>query len=146
VVVEIRAARSEDLADVVALLGELHAVSTAVPDEAAWNAMLRQTGRTILLAEIGGEAVATADLWIAPNLTHRAQPRAFVNNLAVAAPHRRQGVGRTLMEDAARRATAVGCHDLLLMSATHREGAHRFYEELGYRRCAVGFKLDLSGR
>ena len=106
--------------------------------------MLAQTGRTVLLAERNGEPAGTADLWIAPSLLHGAIPRAFVNYVAVLENARRSGVGRALMEDAQRRATDAGCGDLLLMSGDHRPDAHRFYDALGYERCAVGFRKSLE--
>ena len=140
----VREATSDDLGSIVVLLGELHVRSTAVADADAWEAILTQTGRTILLAERNGDAVGTADLWIAPSLLHGAIPRAFVNYVAVLANARRSGVGRALMEDAQRRAASAGCGDLLLMPGDHRPDAHRFYGALGYERCAVGFRKSLE--
>ena len=142
--IAVREATRDDLDAIVMLLGELHVRSTAVADADAWEAMLAQTGRTILLAERNGDAVGTADLWIAPSLLHGAIPRAFVNYVAVLENHRRSGIGRALMEDAQRRAVGAGCGDLLLMSGDHRPDAHRFYDALGYERCAVGFRKSLA--
>ena len=142
--ITVREATSDDLDSIVLLLGELHVRSTAIADAAAWEAMLAQTGRTVLLAERNGEPAGTADLWIAPSLLHGAIPRAFVNYVAVLENARRSGVGRALMEDAQRRATDAGCGDLLLMSGDHRPDAHRFYDALGYERCAVGFRKSLE--
>jgi len=139
----VRQAIQEDLDSIVMVLGELQVRSTAVADADAWSAMLGQTGRTILLAERDGDPVGTADLWIAPTLLHGAVPRAFVNYVAVLSAARRSGVGRALMEDAHRRAVVAGCRDVLLMSGDHRPDAHRFYDALGYERCAVGFRMML---
>ena len=102
-------------------------IATASADADAWEAMLAQTGRTILLAERDGDPVGTADLWIAPNLLNGPIPRAFVET-CVSSTARRSGVGRALMEDAHRRAADAGCCDVMLMSGDHRPEAHRFYE------------------
>jgi ribosomal protein S18 acetylase RimI-like enzyme len=144
VTILVRDAREDDLTAMVKLLGELHDPPTAVPNHDTWERMLAQGGRTILLAELDGEPAGTADLSIAQNLTHGAKPRAYVENLAVDSARRRAGVGRALMTEIERRARAAGCYKVLLMSADHRTGAHRFYEELGYERCAVGFKMDIE--
>jgi ribosomal protein S18 acetylase RimI-like enzyme len=144
VAVTVRDARRDDLPAVVTLLGELRDPTTAVPDAEIWEQMLSQDGRAVLLAELDGEPVGTADLSIAPNLTHGARPRMFVENVAVDAARRRRGIGRALMTEVERRARGAGCYKVLLMSADHRTGAHRFYEELGYERCAVGFRLELE--
>jgi GNAT superfamily N-acetyltransferase len=146
VTITVREATSDDLGSIVFLLGELHVRSTAVADADAWDAMLAQDGRTVLLAERNGDPVGTADLWIAPSLLHGAIPRAFVNYVAVLTDARRGGVGKALMEDAQRRAADAGCGDLLLMSGDHRPDAHRFYGALGYERCAVGFRKVLERR
>jgi GNAT superfamily N-acetyltransferase len=129
----------------VALLGQMHETPTAVPDIEMWRRMLGQPGRTVLLAEIDTDPVGTADLSIAPGLVHGATPRASVDYVVVAAAHRREGVGRALMQECERRAREAACYEILLMSGDHREGAHRFYGSLGYERCATGFKLDLEG-
>jgi GNAT superfamily N-acetyltransferase len=143
VTISVRQATSDHLDDIVMVLGELQVRSTAVADTDAWNAMLGQTGRTILIADRDGAPVGTADLWIAPTLLHGAAPRAFVNYVVVLSSARRSGVGRALMQDAHRRAVEAGCRDVLLMSGDHRPDAHRFYDALGYERCAVGFRLML---
>ncbi len=141
--ISVRQATPDDLDAIVMLLGELHDPSRASADAEAWKAMLAQTGRTILLAERDGDPVGTADLWIAPTLLNGAVPRAFVNYVAVLSSARRSGVGRELMEDAHRRAADAGCGDVVLISGDHRPEAHRFYDALGYERCAVGFRKQL---
>jgi GNAT superfamily N-acetyltransferase len=143
VTITVRQATHDDLDSIVLVLGELQIPPTTVADSDAWSAMLGQTGRTILIAEQDGDPVGTADLWIAPTLLHGAVPRAFVNYVTVLSSARRRGVGRALMEDAHRRATEAGCRDVLLMSGDHRPDAHRFYDALGYERCAVGFRMML---
>ena len=141
--ISVRQATPDDLDAIVMLLGELHDPSRASANAEAWKAMLAQTGRTILLAERDGDPVGTADLWIAPTLLNGAAPRAFVNYVAVSSSARRSGVGRELMEDAHRRAADAGCGDVVLISGDHRPEAHRFYDALGYERCAVGFRKRL---
>lgn len=141
--ITVRQATRDDLDSIVLVLGELQIPPTAVADSHAWSSMLGQTGRTILIADQDGDPVGTADLWIAPTLLHGAVPRAFVNYVAVLSSARRSGVGRALREDAHRRAAEAGCRDVLLMSGDHRPDAHRFYDALGYERCAVGFRMML---
>jgi GNAT superfamily N-acetyltransferase len=145
VTIHVRRATDGDLLAMIALLAELHDPPTALADPDTWERMLAQEGRVILLAEVDGEPAATADVSIAPNRTHDAQSRAYVENVAVAAGHRRRGVGRALMTEVERVARDAGCYKVPLMSADHRDGAHRFYEELGYERCAVGFRKSFEG-
>jgi ribosomal protein S18 acetylase RimI-like enzyme len=144
-VITVRAATRADLAAVVELLGALHDPPTALPDIAAWERMLEQDGRTVLLAELNGEPAGTADVSISPNITNGAKARAYVENVAVAVEYRRRGVGTALMHEVERRAREADCCKVTLMSADHRSGAHRFYEGSGYTRCAVGFKKSIEG-
>jgi GNAT superfamily N-acetyltransferase len=142
--ISIREAGEGDLDGVAGLLGELHDPPTALADAGAWRSMLAQKGRTILIAELDGEPAGTADLMLLPNLTNGARPRANVENMAVAGRFRRRGIGRALMAEVERRAVEAGCYKVMLMSALHRSGAHRFYEELGYERVAEGFRRSLT--
>ncbi len=50
------------------------------------------------VAVVDGQLVGTADLLVDPNLTHRCEPWAIVENVIVASTARRTGVGRALME------------------------------------------------
>ena len=142
--IAVREATRDHLQAVVRLLAQMHDVPSAVPDATTWARMLAQDGRTVLLAELDGEPVGTADLTIAPGLIHGARARASVDYVVVDREHRREGVGRALMDECERRARAADCYEVLLMSGDHRQGAHRFYEALGYERCATGFMLDLE--
>jgi GNAT superfamily N-acetyltransferase len=143
-VITVRAATRADLTAVVELLGTLHDPPTALSDASVWDRMLAQDGRTILLAELDGEPAGTADVSISPNITNGAKARAYVENVAVAAEHRRKGVGTALMNEVERRALKANCCKVTLMSADHRSDAHRFYEGSGYTRCAVGFKKSIE--
>jgi ribosomal protein S18 acetylase RimI-like enzyme len=140
----VREAGERDLDPVARLLGELHNPPTAVGDSRAWRSMLSQPDRTILIAELDGEPAGTADLMVLPNLTNGALPRMNVENVAVAASYRRRGVGRALMAEVERRAIEAGCYKIMLMSALHRTGAHRFYEDIGYERVAEGYRRMLT--
>jgi GNAT superfamily N-acetyltransferase len=141
--ITVRDATAGDLHTMVRLLGELHDPPTAAANPRVWTAILAEPGRTVLIAEVDGAPVGTADLSIAPNLTHHARPFALIENLSVASAHRRSGVGRALMSEIERRARAADCYKIQLLSATRRTDAHTFYGSLGYARAAEGFRRYL---
>jgi ribosomal protein S18 acetylase RimI-like enzyme len=60
--------------------------------------------------------------------------RAHVDNIVVAARHRRQGHGRDLIDAAAQWARAKGAEELLLTVWSGNSDAERFYERLGFGR------------
>jgi GNAT superfamily N-acetyltransferase len=145
----IRTARPGDLTRLLALLSELRERATAgvvweqaarEEAEGAWNEILTDPRRTFLVAELGGEIVGTADMVVVPNLTHRARPLAFVENVVVTSARRGDGIGRALMVEVEARARDAGCYKLQLLSNELREDAHRFYESLGFRASARGYR------
>ena len=60
--------------------------------------------------------------------------RAHVDNLVVAARHRRLGHGRALLDAASTWAKAKGAEELLLTVWSGNADAERFYERLGFGR------------
>jgi GNAT superfamily N-acetyltransferase len=141
--VTVRAARDDDLGAVAALLAGLQDPPTVIADVDVWRAILAQPGRALLIAEVDGAAAGTADLIVSPNLTHGGRPHALVENVVVAPSHRRDGIGRALMDDVERRARDAGCYRIQLLSANPRTEAHAFYGSCGYERSAQGFRRYL---
>ena len=146
----VRTARHGDLADLLELFAQLHEDDQPAPSVLAtqwnvWGRVLGQEGRVVLLAEDEDEdegvLLGAADLLTVPNITHDGRPWAIVERVVVTRAWRRQGVGRLLMQEAIRRATAAGCYMLQLLTRRERTGAHRFYETLGFQAVAEGFRL-----
>ncbi|MGO9487822.1 MAG: N-acetyltransferase family protein [Solirubrobacteraceae bacterium] len=145
--IEVRAANADDLLALLGLYAELtEGTPSAAPGDqetsrAALEQVLAQTGRHLLVAVLGGRLVGTADLLIAPNITHRGTPWGIVENVVVASGARRQGAGRALFTEIQRIACGSGCHKLMLLSGKHRPEAHEFYRAVGYQAFSEGFKL-----
>lgn len=100
-------------------------------------------GYELLVAEEEGEIVGTTVLVILPGLSHRASPFAVMEYVVVDEKHRRQGIGKLLMDYAIIRAKEAGCYKIMLTSGKKRKDAHKFYESLGFEALAHGFKLYL---
>jgi GNAT superfamily N-acetyltransferase len=148
----VRDARREDLRSLLGLLEQLQEEATPfVPwpdvgedDVAAFlDEILAQPGRAVLIADDDGEPCGALDLIVLPNLTHGAAPIAWIENVVVDESHRRRGVGRTLIEEATRRAADAGCYKVQLLSNRRRASAHAFYESLGFEPSAHGFRRYL---
>jgi GNAT superfamily N-acetyltransferase len=142
--VTIRPATGADLDALRRLLAELHPDDEPVADPAGtWRRIEEQPGRTILVADRGGELLGTVDLAILPNLTRGGRPFMLVENVVVAAAARRAGVGRLLLSAAVERARAAGCYKAQLLSRKDRAAAHAFYEACGLRPVAAGYRIYL---
>ncbi len=96
-----------------------------------------------LVAARGGVLVGTVGLqrgigWVDDH------PWARVMSLVVTESERGRGTGAALMRAAEAWARENGAASLHLTAARHREGAHRFYERVGYQATGLRFVRRLG--
>jgi ribosomal protein S18 acetylase RimI-like enzyme len=122
----IRPFREDDEEAVIALWNEVF------PDAPPWNDPKSDIGRKLtiqrdlfLVAEMDEELVGTA---MAGFDGHRG----WVYYLAVSPPHRRRGIGATLMARVEEGLARLGCGKLNLQVRGSNRDAVAFYEKLGY--------------
>jgi GNAT superfamily N-acetyltransferase len=148
----IRESDPADLGRIVALL-RLGGVpggppSTEDPDDLGpYRAALgetTETGGAVLVAELAGEVVGVCQLIVFRHLQARGGRCAEIESVHVHPDHRGAGVGGTLLDEAVRRARALGCYRVQLTSDTARPDAHRFYQRFGFSPSHVGFKMRLE--
>ncbi|WP_086842695.1 GNAT family N-acetyltransferase [Amycolatopsis kentuckyensis] len=142
-----RPATEADVPALLALFRELHPDDpppSAPAAAAAWRAIEAQPGRVVLVAESGGVVIGTLDCATLPNLTRGARSFMLVENVVVAAGHRRSGVGAALVEAAFAVARRTDCYKVQLLSRSGREAAHAFYESRGFRAVAQGYRAYLD--
>jgi GNAT superfamily N-acetyltransferase len=143
----VRQALPQDLDSLLTLYGELAgARAIAAPGDASNSRsllaqILADPARHLAVAELDGQPAGTADLLVVANLTHHGRPWAIVENVIVAESARRRGVGRALFEHLIDHARSAGCFKIQLLSGNQRTAAHAFYEEIGLRPLAEGFRL-----
>ena len=134
---QIRAPRPEDAEGIAALLGELGYPARAdeVPPRLArldrFARASAEHGAAAFVAARDRELLGLATVHAYPVL-HRAGDVAQLTALVVTARERGLGVGRALVDAAARWARARGCSRLTVTTALHRADAHAFYERLGF--------------
>lgn len=141
--VVIRPAAVSDLDALLALYVELDPANAATPRDAAGHALAALVAAPhthLWVAEVDGRPAGTVMLTVLPNLTHGARNWAQLENMVVAEWARGRGVGRLLVDECERIATAAGCYKIQLQSANHRAGAHRFYEACGYEDRSRGYR------
>ena len=140
--IEIRSARAEDAAPLVELGTAIGAEEGAwlltsagwrsVADERRYlRALKRYPDAAVYVAEDDGELVGRLSLARDP---HPASHHVADLGLMVAASHRRQGVGRMLLEQAAAWAREAGVTKLELHVFPWNEPAIRLYEAFGFER------------
>lgn len=111
----------------------------------AWSAeslgrLLTAPGAFALLAEVNGRAAGFV-------LIRSAAGEAEILTIAVSPTHRRTGLGRALLEEAARRAGADGVTSLFLEVSVANEAARALYQAAGFREAGLrkGYYAAVGG-
>ncbi|MGH1562341.1 N-acetyltransferase family protein [Mumia sp. DW29H23] len=145
--VTMRDAVADDVPQIVAMLADDHLGATREsPDDLApyldaLAALTADPNQRVLVAERDGEVVGTLQLSFLRGLGRRGATRAQIEAVRVRSDLRGAGLGSSMIAWAVDEARATGCHLVQLTSDASREGAHRFYERLGFTASHVGFKL-----
>ena len=134
--IKVREATTKDAADIQMLVRELaETVGDAPPVEEAVRKRLEELLETprsrVLVVDNGRGVVGAASFWIKPDLAH-GDTVVEVPMLVVAADHRRNGVGRLLMEEVRSIASENGASLIELVTTTANVAAREFYSSLGF--------------
>lgn len=148
----VRLIARHELPTLLALYRVLHAVDAPLPDDATlwqqWDAILSDPRLFYVVADRGGELVATCTLAIIPNLTRGAHPYGVIENVVTHPAHRRQGLGTQVVRHALTIAWQQDCYKVMLLTGSQQEETLRFYERAGFARgvktgfVAVPSRLD----
>ncbi len=98
---------------------------------------------SLYIAKIENKVVGTFELLIMDNLAHKGAPSGIVEDVIVDYDYRSKGIGKQMMEYALNICRQNNCYKLTLSSSTHRNRAHRFYENLGFRKHGYSFLIEL---
>lgn len=125
--VRIRPARGEDLP----VIHRIEKASYSVPwSRTTFRNLLDRMDTDSIVAEIGHEVVGYAISWFVLD-------QGELGNIAVAEKHRREGIGRLLIDAALERARARGVREIYLEVRRGNSGAQRLYRETGFRQVGV---------
>jgi GNAT superfamily N-acetyltransferase len=98
---------------------------------------------TVMVAESAGEVVGVATVHLRDGI-HVDAPVAQLTALVVSEGARGTGVGRGLVAAAEAWARRQGAARIVVTTALHREGAHLFYERLGYTHTGRRYGRELG--
>lgn len=159
---QFRAAGSEDLPQIVALLADdpiavVREQSTEERRNQGLSAYERAFGEIesdpnncvlVTVANAGDRSriIAVLQLTFIPSLTYSGGKRAQIEGVRVHEDWRSRGVGEALMRHAIDLAREADCVLVQLTTDRRREAAHRFYERLGFVTSHWGMKLHLKDR
>lgn len=129
--IAIRLASPADAAVVAALMTEL---DHPIPADQAHRFLASLTGRAdtiVFLATIDDRVCGLIGGHLLPVLSEP-NPILMIIALSVAAAYQRSGAGRALVNRLEAWARENGAARVLVTTALRREGAHAFYERMGY--------------
>lgn len=133
---EIREAKVDDVAEIHGLACELaEALGDTPPTEEAARArleeLLEEPRARVLVAENEAGIVGAVSLWIKPDLAH-GDAVVEVPMLVVAEDHRREGVGKLLMDEVRSVAAENDAGLIELVATSANVAAREFYRSLGF--------------
>jgi GNAT superfamily N-acetyltransferase len=131
-VTTIRPMETGDAAEISRLCDALGYPNTSDAVARRFSLLSSSTRDVVFVALNGGAVVGWAHAFLSVLL--ETDPFVEIGGIVVAEAARRRGAGRLLMSAAEQWAVSHGCVEVRLRSNVLRDGAHRFYESLGYQR------------
>lgn len=133
----IREAGYSDLEGLLELYTYLH--DNPIPEKDIgladlWDRIMNDGDHHIIVAEEDGVIVSSCVCVIIPNLTHRQQPYAFVENVVTRPEYRKRGLAAACLDFAKGIAEKEGCYKIMLLTGSKEESTLRFYERAGFNR------------
>ena len=147
-----RAARKEDLPELVAMLaddflgkGRGDTFTQALPQSYydAFAAIHANPHQSLIVAQLDLQIVGCYQLSLIPGLSYQGAWKAIIEAVRIASPWRGQGLGRQLLAHAIDLARSKGARSLELTTHKQRKDAQRFYDGLGFKNSHEGYKLEL---
>ena len=141
--VVIREARDDDAPALAALATELGYPAGDAAMRRRMERLASQPPHRMVVAERGGRVVAFAGMTMEWTPTSD-DPIARLTALVVDRGERGRGTGAALVAAAEEWARGKGAKSIRLTTAAHREGAHRFYERIGYAMTGLRYAKKLA--
>ena len=129
--VVIRVADDGDADAIARLLGELGYPAPVDDIPRRLARVRRDENSQAFVAVRDGGVIGLATALTEPSLTNPADI-GLVTALVVSEAHRGSGAGRALLHEIETWGRAHGCRKFVVTTANHRQGAHAFYDRLGW--------------
>ncbi len=144
----IREAKAEDIPSILSLYSEIdlsgEASLSIEKAQERFSRIQSYPDYHIYVAVHEGHIIGTFALLIMDNLAHNGAPSGVVEGVVMRKDWQAKGIGKQLMNYAMRKCIEAKCYKMMLSSNTVREGAHKFYESLGFRKHGYSFVVQLE--
>lgn len=131
----VREAKKEDLYQILELYLYLHEES--IPEQSpclseAWKQILEDENHHLIVNESSGKIVSSCVCVIIPNLSRKARPYAFVENVVTHKDFRRRGLASECLAYARQIAERHNCYKMMLLTGSRDQATFDFYKNAGY--------------
>ncbi len=141
---EIRLATRDDAKSISDLVSALGYPCTEAQMRKRLEALAAESGHATLVATVEGLVAGMIGAFVC-RIHEEDAPVGQIITLSVGCTHRRQGLGRGLVQSAERWFRSQGVSVVLVNSGFERRDAHDFYDRLGYTPKAISFLKRLTG-
>lgn len=145
--IEIVEARKGDLPDILSLYADEDIDAGSVLPvgraEAIFDKMQSYPNYKIYVAKYDDEIVGTFSLSVMDNIAHFGKSSGLIESVVVRKDMRSKGIGRKMIEYAIEICRKNSCYKMNLSSNLKRERAHKFYENLGFKKHGYSFSIEL---
>lgn len=93
--------------------------------------------------KVGEIVVGRAYLYLIKNELHL-KPYGLLEDVFVEEEFRGQGIGKKLVETVIEKAKELGCYKLIATSRFERENVHQLYQNLGFKKYGLEFRIDFE--
>lgn len=140
---EIRNANETDIDQILNLQTQIYRTDKISENAHATltNQLKDQTCDVLVLVE-NGKIIGTGTIYYI-QVAIRAKPYAFLEGLVIDKSLRGKGYGTKLFQKCVEIARQKNCYKMLFTSGTDRTEAHKFYENLGFKKWGLEFRMDL---
>lgn len=140
----IRSCNQQDFAYIIPLLSQLWP-DKQLNQEKLYEVFLKSIESpfdVLFCAEADGKVVAFCAVTLLKNFWQEGYI-AYLSTMVVDDKYRGRGIGELLVTRVCEYAISKGCASIELDSAFHRVEAHKFYENLGFKKRAYTFSREL---
>jgi len=141
---EITQATKADIDGILAIQSQIYRIDT-LPKNAAeiLSDLIESDNCTVIVAKENGTVLSSALLFYLLIPAH-GKPYALLEGMVVDKNIRGKGVGTALMKKIIAVAGEKGCYKINFTSGKDRADTHKFYENLGFKKWGLEFRMDLK--
>ncbi len=137
-------AKPQDIDAILALQTQIYRVKKFTSNSRkALETQLQNDSCQVLVAKVDGKVIGTATIYFI-DVAVRGAKYALLEGLVTDKNERGKGYGSQLFKKTIEIARQKGCYKMIFTSGMDRKEAHKFYEDLGFKKWGYEFRMNLD--